>query len=41
MSMQEALAEIIREWKFDSPELYQEFLKELHLTENTNQEEVH
>lgn len=40
MSVEIAIAEIIREWKYDSPEMYQAFLNELDLTELKNQEEA-
>ena len=38
--IEQAMAELLRELKYDSPEIYQAFLNELHLTENKNQEEA-
>ena len=38
--IQEAMAELLRELKYDSPEIYQAFLNELHLTESKVESEV-
>ena len=38
--IQEAMAELLRELKYDSPHIYEAFLNELHLTEIKGKSEV-